>query len=189
MQTHLKGYFHTVKLASKYKRNKYERNSILWKTLMTLLQLRALTLIQSSDRYCLVPKSCPALCKPMDCSPPGSCVHGISQARILEWVAISCFRGSSWPSDWIQVSYIAGRFFTTEPPGNTSFNHSTPVYFYWDIHFFFIWLWVTIWCLFISSCRTASGISCKAGLKVINTILYLKMTCLFFCLWKIVLLI
>ena len=117
MQTHLKGYFHTVKLASKYKRNKYERNSILWKTLMTLLQLRALTLIQSSDWYCLVPKSCPALCKPMDCSPPGSCVHGISQARLLEWVAISCFRGSSWPRDGTCISYLSGEFFTTESPG------------------------------------------------------------------------
>jgi len=52
----------------------------------------------------------------MDCSPPGSSVHGISQARILEWVAIS-FRGSSWARDGTQVSCIAGRFFPTEPPG------------------------------------------------------------------------
>ena len=42
----------------------------------------------------------------MDCSPPGSCVHGILQARILEWVAISFSRGSSWPRDWIWVSLI-----------------------------------------------------------------------------------
>ena len=40
------------------------------------------------------------LCDPMDCSPPGSSVHGISQARILEWVAISFSSGSSWPRDW-----------------------------------------------------------------------------------------
>ena len=40
-------------------------------------------------------QSCPTLCNPMDCSPPGSSVHGILQARILEWVAISFFRGSS----------------------------------------------------------------------------------------------
>ena len=39
--------------------------------------------------YCLVAKSCLTLCDPIDCSPPGSSVHGISQARILEWVAIS----------------------------------------------------------------------------------------------------
>ena len=44
------------------------------------------------------------LCNPTDCSPPGSSVHGISQARVLEWVAISFFRGFSWPSDWTWVS-------------------------------------------------------------------------------------
>ena len=48
----------------------------------------------------------------MDYSPPGSSVHGISQARILEWVAISFSRGSSQPRDQIWVSCIAGRFFT-----------------------------------------------------------------------------
>ena len=48
----------------------------------------------------------------MDYSPPGSSVHGIFQARILEWVAISFFKVSSWPRDQTQVSYIAGRFFT-----------------------------------------------------------------------------
>ena len=47
----------------------------------------------------------------MDCSPPGSSVHGILQARILEWVAISFSRGSSGPRDWTQVSHIAGRCF------------------------------------------------------------------------------
>ena len=52
------------------------------------------------------------LCNPMDCSLPGSSVHGIFQARVLEWVAFSFFRGSSWPRDWTQVSRIAGRHFT-----------------------------------------------------------------------------
>ena len=46
------------------------------------------------------------LCNPMDCSPPGSPVHGIFQARILEWVAISSSRGSSQPRDWTHVSCI-----------------------------------------------------------------------------------
>ena len=46
---------------------------------------------------CLVTKSCPTLCDPMDCSPPGSSIHGIPQARVLEWVAISFSRGSAWP--------------------------------------------------------------------------------------------
>ena len=49
----------------------------------------------------------------MHCSPPGSYVHGILQARILEWVAMSSSRGSSQPRDWTQVSCIAGKFFTT----------------------------------------------------------------------------
>ena len=53
----------------------------------------------------------------MDYSPPGSSVHGISQARILEWVAISFSRGFSQRRDWTQVSCIAGGFFTTEPRG------------------------------------------------------------------------
>ena len=46
---------------------------------------------------CLVAQLCPTLCNPMDCSPPGSSVHGIFQARVLEWVAISFSRGSSRP--------------------------------------------------------------------------------------------
>ena len=55
---------------------------------------------------CLVPQSCLTLCNPMDWGPPGSSVHGISQARILEWVAISFSRGSSWPRDQTCVSCI-----------------------------------------------------------------------------------
>ena len=53
---------------------------------------------------------------PMDCSPPGSSVHGISQARILEWMAISFSRESAWARDWTHISCIAGRFFTAEEP-------------------------------------------------------------------------
>ena len=59
-----------------------------------------------------VAQSCPTLCDPMDCSPPGSSVHGILQARILEWVASPFSRGSSWPKDRTQVSCMAGRYFT-----------------------------------------------------------------------------
>ena len=68
----------------------------------------------------LATKSCPTLCNPMNCSPPGSSVHAISQARILEWIAISFSRGSSWPRDQTHVSCLAGGFFTTEPPGKPS---------------------------------------------------------------------
>ena len=55
---------------------------------------------------------CPTLCDPMDCSLPGSSVHGILQVRILEWVVISFSRGASQPRDWTWVSCIAGRRFT-----------------------------------------------------------------------------
>ena len=51
-------------------------------------------------------QSCSTLCDPMDCSPPESSVHGILQARILEWVVISSSRGSSWPRDWTLVSCL-----------------------------------------------------------------------------------
>ena len=61
-----------------------------------------------------VAQSCPTLYDPMNCSPPGSSVHGIFQAWILEWVAISFSRGSSWPRDWTQVSCIVGRHFTVQ---------------------------------------------------------------------------
>ena len=53
-------------------------------------------------------RSCPALCDPRDCSPPGSPVHGILQARILEWAAIPFSRGPSQSRDWTWVSCAAG---------------------------------------------------------------------------------
>ena len=59
-----------------------------------------------------VAQSCLTLCNPIDCSLPGFSVHGIFEARILEWVAISFSRGCSWPKDRTQVSYIIGRCFT-----------------------------------------------------------------------------
>ena len=68
-----------------------------------------------------VTQSCPTLCNPMDCNVQDSSVHGIFQARVLEWVAISFSRGSSRPRDRTWVSRIAGRCFTiwaTRPPGN-----------------------------------------------------------------------
>ena len=55
---------------------------------------------------------CPTLGDPMDCSLPGSSVHGILEARILEWVTIPFSRGSSQSRDWTQVSYVAGGCFT-----------------------------------------------------------------------------
>ena len=65
-------------------------------------------------------QKCLILCNPMGCSPPGSHIHAIFQAKILEWFAISYSRGFSWPRDRIPISCgscIAGRFFTAGPPG------------------------------------------------------------------------
>ena len=59
----------------------------------------------------LVTQLCPTFCNPMDYSLPGFSVHGILQARILEWVTIPFSRESSWPRDQTQVSCIAGRLF------------------------------------------------------------------------------
>ena len=63
-----------------------------------------------------VAQSCLTLCNPVDCSLQGSSVHGIFQARVLEWVATSFSRGSSWPSARTQVSSIADAL-PSEPPG------------------------------------------------------------------------
>ena len=65
-----------------------------------------------------------SLFSPVDCSPPSSSVQGVSQARILEWVAMSFSRGSSRPRDWTGISCTAGGFFTAESPGKP------PVAFY-----------------------------------------------------------
>ena len=68
-------------------------------------------------------------------APPGSSVHGIFQARTLEWVAISFSRGSSWPRDWTHVSCIAGGFFTTEPPGKPIVTLERVKQQFYPIHF------------------------------------------------------
>ena len=60
----------------------------------------------------VITQSCLTLCYLLGCNLPGSSVHGILQARILEWVAIPFSRESSWPKDWTQVSHIEGQFFT-----------------------------------------------------------------------------
>ena len=68
----------------------------------------------------IVTQLCPTLCNPMDYSLPGFHVHEIFQAGILQWVAISFSRGSTWPRDQTHIScgsWIEGKFFTTEPPG------------------------------------------------------------------------
>ena len=65
----------------------------------------------------LCPHPCPTLWDPIDCIPSGFSVYGILQARTLEWVAISFSRGSLQPTDLILHPALAGRFFTSAPPG------------------------------------------------------------------------
>ena len=75
-----------------------------------------------SHTHCyLVAKSCLTLCNLMDCRLSGSSVRGISQTRILEWLAISFSRGSSWPRDQTCISYIGRRILS--PWGHQGCSH------------------------------------------------------------------
>ena len=84
--------------------------NIILNTLHMLIQL--LLAVTELWSEVLVTQSCLTLSYPMNWDSPGSSIHGIIQARILEWVAISFSRGSSWPRDGTQVFCIAGRLFT-----------------------------------------------------------------------------
>ena len=102
------------------------------------LETLALSEVSQKDRnhdttyavMCLVTRSCPTICSPMDCSPPGSSVHGILQATALQWVAMPSSRGSSQPRDQTQVFHIADRFFiiwaTREPQFHLHVESQTP---------------------------------------------------------------
>ena len=76
----------------------------------------------------LVTQLCQTLCNLMDCSPPGSSVHWISQARILEWVTVPFSRGSSQPRDWTCVSCIVNSSLPSESPGINRMNFINQVY-------------------------------------------------------------
>ena len=89
---------------------------------------------------CSVTKSCLALCNPMDCTLPGFSVHGISQARIPEWVAISFSRLIFLTQALNPMSSaLAGGFFTTKPPGKPNVWWSEVK---WLSH---VWLFATPW--------------------------------------------
>ena len=83
-----------------------------------------------------VAQSCLTLCDPLVCSLPGSPLHGIFQARILEWVAISFSRGSSRPRDQAQVSHIVDRWFTIWATSWTIKKAE-----HWIIYSFKLWFW------------------------------------------------
>ena len=103
----------SVAKSSFSKQNYSEKHLSEWRVCETWLFLPTFCLMWDPGTRstcvpaCSVTQSCLTLCDPMDCSPPGSSVHGILQARILEWVAISYSRGSSWPRDWTWVSCIS----------------------------------------------------------------------------------
>ena len=86
---------------------------------MVIWHLKKIGKVNQLDKWLfhvLVTQSYLTLCDPMDCSLPGSSVHGILQARIVEWVAMPFSRVSSWPRDWTCIAYrfnLADRFFTT----------------------------------------------------------------------------
>ena len=97
----------------------YELNSVLSAFVYFFLYSLLVCMLSSFSRV--------RLCNPMDYGPPGSSVHGILQARILEWVAMPSSRGPSGPRDQTHISCssrIAGGFFTTEPVGEA------PLYFH-----------------------------------------------------------
>ena len=102
------------------------QGSLIWPSLYLLIQFSALNWALPKDkahiytlcstgtwypaqRVCSVTQSCPTLCGPMDREAWQASVHGILQARILEWVAVSCSRGSSRPRDQTHISFIGSR--------------------------------------------------------------------------------
>ena len=100
--------------------------------------------------FCLVTKSSPTLCYPMYCSSSGSSVHGISQARILEGVAISFSRGSSWPRDRTCIFSLPGRYFTLEPPRKPTWSLLEKLFFSFSLSLsLFIYLFIFIFYFFL----------------------------------------
>ena len=90
----------------------YKYNFLVLSLVISLCILLLMHWKYNKHLFSEVARSCLTLCYPMYYDLPGSSVCGILQIRILEWVAISFSRVSSWPRDWTQVSCIAGRRFT-----------------------------------------------------------------------------
>ena len=102
----------------------------------------------------------------MDCSPPGSSVHGTFQARILEWVAISFYRGSSWPRDKPWVSHIVGRFFTIWATREDIYTILCFIYLYLNIYILYIIIYIYIF--FIHS-FVNGHLGCFPVLAIVNS--------------------
>ena len=88
--------------------DEFQNNSVVWKETNYIFYVCVCVHAQSLSHVWL--------CDPMDCSLPDSYIYGISQGRILEWVAISSSRGSSWPRDQTHVSCISCIGFSTAEP-------------------------------------------------------------------------
>ena len=108
--------------------------------------------ILSKESESEVAQSCLTLCDPMDCSPAGSAIHGIFQAGVLEWVAISFSRRSSRPRDWTWVSRIVGRRFAVWATREVWWHVMGSIFSYVHLH-----LWISfgelsgqIFCLLLS---------------------------------------
>ena len=107
---------------------------------------------------CSVAQLCPTLCSPMDCSPPGSSVHGIFQARIQEWLSMP-FPGNP-PFSEIELTSLAspalaGGFFTTEPPGKPQYRIYIPILIS-SIPVSSMSLYLCIICIYICICLSIS---------------------------------
>ena len=121
-------------------------------TVITIHLLRAKCCISDYQWVDVQSLSCVRLCDPMDCSQPGFSVHVIFQIRILEQIAISCSRGSSWPRDQTESPAspaLAGGFFTPVPPGNprdyTYIISVTPIRLLQGSHRIIRGTWVSKW--------------------------------------------
>ena len=111
---------------------------------------------------CAQSLSCVWLCNPMDCSPPGSSVRGILQARILESVAMPSSRGSSQPRDQTQVSCPGGGFFTSQDTREAQLDSYKGPYFH-VVKFLFCF------CLYCASCL-GSLLEKLSHIQVLNTV-------------------
>ena len=94
----------------------------------------------------------------MDCSPPGSSVHRISQARILEWVAISFSRETSWPRAWTHISCFGKEIFTTEPLGKLNFFDSPFVVSVMVVHSLHCYKYSVWWKKYFYTCGWVFGL-------------------------------
>ena len=125
-----------------------------------------------------VTQSCPTPCDSMDCSPPGSSVHGILHARVLDWVAISFSRGSSQPRDRTRGSRIAGRCFIVWATGK-------PLIGIIDKKKCVRYLEYTLWWFYIYIYKTTSSILTYPSPYIVLCIYFFSHFKLFILCWHI----